>query len=117
MRALVSFIFGWSAVIMTIKANSFTPEVLLSAPRRGAGAPNADGTAVLFTVSTYSFAEKKTTSELRLLDLKSNQSTQLLASSAEAKWLDEKTIIAFVSADKGTTDVVVGEASGDFNKT
>jgi len=35
---------------MTIRATKFTPEVLLSAPRRSIGMPNPSGTAVLYTV-------------------------------------------------------------------
>jgi hypothetical protein len=37
---------------MTIKASQFTPQVLLSAPRRSAGVPNANGSYVLFTVNS-----------------------------------------------------------------
>lgn len=37
--------------MMTIRAAKFTPEVLLSAPRRSAGIPNSTGKLVLYTVS------------------------------------------------------------------
>ena len=37
--------------MMTIRAAKFTPEVLLSAPRRSAGSPNSSGKLVLYTVS------------------------------------------------------------------
>ena len=37
---------------MTIKAIKFTPEVMLSAPRRSAAVPSPDGTKALFTVSS-----------------------------------------------------------------
>lgn len=37
--------------MMTIQAAKFTPEVLLSAPRRSPGVPNATGELVLYTVS------------------------------------------------------------------
>jgi hypothetical protein len=37
--------------MMTIQATKFTPEVLLSAPRRSAGIPNSTGEKVLYTVS------------------------------------------------------------------
>lgn len=37
--------------MMTIRAAQFTPEVLLSAPRRSAGSPNSTGKLVLYTVS------------------------------------------------------------------
>lgn len=36
---------------MTIQASRFTPEVMLSAPRRSAGIPNSSGELVLYTVS------------------------------------------------------------------
>lgn len=38
-------------LMMTIQAAKFTPEVLLSAPRRSPGVPNATGELVLYTVS------------------------------------------------------------------
>jgi hypothetical protein len=37
--------------MMTIQAEKFTPEVLLSAPRRSPGVPNSTGELVLYTVS------------------------------------------------------------------
>lgn len=39
-------------VNMTLTATKFTPEVLLSAPRRSPAQPNSTGTKALFTVST-----------------------------------------------------------------
>ena len=36
---------------MTITATKFTPEVLLSAPRRSAASPNPTGTSALYMVS------------------------------------------------------------------
>lgn len=36
---------------MTLTATKFTPEVLLTAPRRSPAVPNAKGTKALFTVS------------------------------------------------------------------
>lgn len=35
---------------MTVHATRFTPEVLLSAPRRSSGVPNSTGKLVLYTV-------------------------------------------------------------------
>lgn len=35
---------------MTIQATKFTPEVLLSAPRRSPGVPNLSGVLALYTV-------------------------------------------------------------------
>lgn len=44
--------------MMTIQAAKFTPEVLLSAPRRSPGVPNATGELVLYTVSDDAMLEK-----------------------------------------------------------
>lgn len=38
---------------MTLKATKFTPEVMLSAPRRSPGVPNPSGTLALYTVSLF----------------------------------------------------------------
>lgn len=40
---------------MTLTATKFTPEVLLSAPRRSPAVPNAKGTKALFTVSRIEY--------------------------------------------------------------
>jgi hypothetical protein len=37
--------------MMTRQATRFTPEVLISAPRRSTGVPNSTGELVLYTVS------------------------------------------------------------------
>lgn len=39
--------------IMTVHASRFTPEVLLSAPRRSTGVPNSTGDLVLYTVCSH----------------------------------------------------------------
>lgn len=96
---------------MTVRAHKFTPEVLLSAPRRSAGIPNATGTSILYTTSTYSFDTHDKTVELRLLDTKSNESTLLVQenSISEPVWLPgEKDAFACLkSEDKGRTSIIV----------
>ncbi len=42
---------------MTLTATKFTPEVMLSAPRRSPGVPNPAGTLALYWVSTPSMAQ------------------------------------------------------------
>ncbi|CAK7232492.1 hypothetical protein SBRCBS47491_008289 [Sporothrix bragantina] len=98
---------------MTLKANKFTPEVLLSAPRRSAGAPNANGTKVLYTVSTYSFAEHSKTSQIRVLDIESGSSTLLYedASYSEPVWIGEDSFLFLKSGDKGSTSILLSRAS------
>lgn len=44
--------------MMTIQAAKFTPEILLSAPRRSPGVPNATGELVLYTVSEDAMLNK-----------------------------------------------------------
>ncbi|KAK6432273.1 hypothetical protein LTR95_011560, partial [Oleoguttula sp. CCFEE 5521] len=53
---------------MTIRAMKFTPQVLLSTPRRSAGVPSPDGKFVLYTASTYDFEKHSKTTETKLLD-------------------------------------------------
>lgn len=97
---------------MTIRASHFGPEVLLSAPRRSSGVPNASGTHVLFTVSTYSFETHKKTTELRVLDTKTNENTLLLSADAEAiNWLDEDSFVWLQGGKAGTTDLYHGSLS------
>ncbi|KAI4731738.1 alpha/beta-hydrolase [Aureobasidium sp. EXF-10728] len=105
---------------MTVRAQKFTPEVLLSAPRRSAGVPNADGTLVLYTTSTYSFESHTKTVELRSLDTKSNESTLLVQenSISEPVWLPgSKDVFACLKGeDKGKTSILVAtsKSSSDW---
>lgn len=98
---------------MTVRANKFTPEVLLSAPRRSAATPNPAGTLALFTVSTYSFQSHSKTSEIRVLDIKTGQS-QLLSSdlnATEPTWLLEKNLVLWLTGgEKGKTNLVLADA-------
>lgn len=93
----------------------FSPEVMLSAPRRSAGVPNADGTSVLYTVSTYSFESHKKTTELRCLDIKSKESYLLTDADGitEPVWLaGESSLFACLkSGDKSSTQIIIGSAS------
>jgi dipeptidyl aminopeptidase/acylaminoacyl peptidase len=101
---------------MTIRAAKFTPEVLLSAPRRSEGIPNSDATKVLYSVSTYSFAEHEKKSEIRVLDVASQQTSLVTddKTASEPTWLNDDTILLLKSSDDGVTSVVVGKAD-DFD--
>jgi hypothetical protein len=104
---------------MTVRAKKFTPEVLLSAPRRSPATPNPAGTLALFTVSTYSFQFHSKTSEIRVLDIKTGQS-KLLSSdgtASEPTWLLENDLVLWLkSGDKGKTNLVIADA-GNFENT
>ncbi len=69
----------------------FTPEVLLSAPRRSAGVPNALGTKVLHTTSTYSFKTHSKETTLNLIDVISGDSHVLARDEdvSDFNWLDD----------------------------
>jgi len=97
---------------MTIRANKFTPEVLLSAPRRSAATPNNDGTLALFTVSTYSFQSHSKSVEIRILDIKTGQSTLLSndLNASEPTWLDTCCMVWLQGGDKGATKLLLGDA-------
>jgi hypothetical protein len=95
---------------MTIRATKFTPEVLLEAPRRSEGLPNSDASQVLYSISSYSFAQHEKKSEIRILDVESQQSSLITdeKSASEPAWIDDETIVVLYSEDDGTTSVVVG---------
>lgn len=104
---------------MTIRAKKFTPEVLLSAPRRSAAVPNAAGTLALFTVSTYSFEEHAKSAAIRLLNIKTGQTKVLSAdlNASEPTWLGEKNLVLWLKAgEKGTTSLVIADAENLDNR-
>lgn len=104
-----------STLNMTIRAAKFTPEVLLEAPRRSEGIPNSDASKVLHAVSTYSFSAHARKSEIRILDVASQQTSLVTddKTASEPTWLDDETILLLSSNDDGTTNVVIGKAD-DF---
>jgi len=108
---------------MTVRAQKFTPEVLLSAPRRSAGVPNAGGSSVLYTTSTYSFESHTKSVELRCLDTKSNESTLLVQenSVSEPVWLpgQKDVFVSLKSEDKGKTAILIAstEPGSDWKES
>lgn len=100
------------------RAMTFTPEVLLSAPRRSAGVPNSSGTKVLYTTSTYDFQTHKKTIELRVLDIPSGDSHQLAKDDdvSDFNWLDEDTFVCLQSEEDGSTSVYVACVSKCMQK-
>jgi len=107
---------------MTKRATHFTPEVLLSAPRRSSGVPNHDGSSILYSVSEHSFEEHKTTKQIKVLDAKTNESKIVtdVEGASEPKWLcgegDDGLVIMLTKGEQGKTDIVIGEAN-TFSKT
>ncbi|KAI1431706.1 prolyl oligopeptidase [Xylaria sp. CBS 124048] len=84
---------------MTICATKFTPEVLLSAPRRSPATPNSTGKLAIYTVSQYSFETHSKKYAIKLLDISSGSSTELFDNPAytEPTWVSEHEFI-FVHA-------------------
>lgn len=100
---------------MTIRVNSstFTPEVMLSAPRRSAATPNPDGKLALYTVSTYSFRSSSKSSKINVLDISSGESSTLSndSSDVEPVWLGwENEVLWLRSGENGTTHLVLANA-------
>ncbi|KAI2784822.1 dipeptidyl peptidase [Daldinia loculata] len=97
---------------MTVMATKFTPEVLLSAPRRSSAVPNSTGTLALFAVSQYSFETHSKDYAIKVLDIKSHQSTQLFDNSTltEPTWISETEFI-FVKNDDNKTSLLVADAT------
>ena len=98
---------------MTIRANKFTPEILLGAPRRSEGNPNSDASKVLYSLSTYSFEEHAKTSEIRVLDVKSGETSLITddQGASEPQWLNDETVMLLSEGKEGTT-VKIGPADG-----
>ena len=97
---------------MTV-AEKFTPEVLLSAPRRSPASPNSAGTLAVYTVSTYSFESHKKTSEIKVLDISSGIDSLITNAegTSEPNWLGSGNELLWLEpGDKGQTQMVVGNA-------
>jgi hypothetical protein len=97
----------------------FTPEVLISAPRRGPAVPNQDGTLALFTQSTHTIGGE-TLKEIRILNIATGESEQLLSDekASSVLWLGDgtNTVVYLSSGGAGFTWVMMADAanpSGD----
>ncbi|KAK8051091.1 alpha/beta-hydrolase [Apiospora rasikravindrae] len=93
----------------------FTPEILISAPRRAPAVPNRDGTLALFTQSTHTIGQEKTLKEVRVMKVESGDSQQLVADEKvhDAVWLPDhdatssssSTVIWLKKGDGGVTSI------------
>ncbi|KAL8682154.1 MAG: hypothetical protein Q9186_001775 [Xanthomendoza sp. 1 TL-2023] len=92
-------------------ADVFTPQVLLSAPRRSPAIPNSSGKLAVYTVATYSFESHQKTSEIRVIDIFSGRSTLITneEKASEPGWLGNTTDLLWLrEGERGTTELVVG---------
>ena len=100
-----------------MRTAKFTPEALIAAPRRSPGIPNASGTKILFTVSTYSFDEHKKTSQIRVLDVgtqSDKDSTLLYENSAYSSpvWVnDDEFLLLKSGSESGSTTLLLSSVS------
>ncbi|KAK4647771.1 uncharacterized protein QC761_104280 [Podospora bellae-mahoneyi] len=114
--AIASPVWRGSAGNMTIMATKFTPEVMLSAPRRSAAVPNSNGTLALYTVSSYSFGEHKRRSEVRVLTIANGQSSVVVEGSgaSEPNWVGEEEFVWVEGVgEKGETEIKWGDVRGN----
>jgi hypothetical protein len=103
---------------LTNATPKFTPEAMLSLPRRGTAEPNAAGTLALYSSSTWNFTTHKRSHELYVMDIKTGHPWLFTnASIGEAHWLgDQNEIVWLVYGDDGSTSFVVGDAKMPANK-
>ena len=87
----------------------------IASPRRSASVPNSTGTYAIYTISKYSFDSHSETNEVRILDLKTGQSTLFSddASNSGTNWLVDNQVIWTKKADGGVTEVWIGTAGGE----
>ncbi|SPO04221.1 related to secreted dipeptidyl-peptidase V precursor [Cephalotrichum gorgonifer] len=100
---------------MTLQAAKFTPEILISSPRRGPGIPNPSGTSVLYTCSSYSFETHSKTETIRLLDVKTGETSVISENPSykEPTWVGDREILVLdVSAsDEDVTALLYWDLS------
>ncbi|KAI1853145.1 hypothetical protein JX266_001851 [Neoarthrinium moseri] len=91
----------------------FTPELLISAPRRGPAVPNHDGTLALFYQSTHTIGGK-TLKEFRVLSIDTGESEQLIEDekARDVLWLGDgsNSVIYLCGGDGGYTWVKLADA-------
>ncbi|KAI1774279.1 Alpha/Beta hydrolase protein [Hypoxylon cercidicola] len=92
----------------------YTPEVLLSAPRRSAAIPSPDGKLALYTQSAYSFEAHRNTCDICVLDLTNGQSITIVKDrkAGEPKWTGYNYDIVWLEeCGNGNTSFVISDAA------
>ncbi|KIW19605.1 hypothetical protein PV08_00178 [Exophiala spinifera] len=98
---------------MTVR-KLYTPEVLLSAPRRSAAIPSPDGKLAVYTQSTYSFDSHSRTNEICVLDLTTAQSVCISKDpkASEPRWTGTgHELVWLKECDNGNTSFVITDAT------
>jgi hypothetical protein len=93
-------------VINMVLVPKFTPELLVSAPRRGSAIPNDEGTLALFTQSVHEIGGK-TTKGYYVLAIETGKTEQLISDekATDAVWLEHSTntVLYLSQGDGGYT--------------
>jgi hypothetical protein len=86
----------------------FTPQSLLSAPRRSAGTPNSSGTTILFTTTSYLFQGHSQTTKFQALVVQTGETIDIAVNQAitDINWLDDDRFVCLRSEDYGTTSLL-----------
>jgi dipeptidyl aminopeptidase/acylaminoacyl peptidase len=86
----------------------FTPQLLLSAPRRSPGVPNPSGTTVLFTTTSYSFQEHSQSTKLQALLVQTGEIVNLAINQniSHINWLDDECFVCLRSEKDGRTSLL-----------
>ncbi|KAK5107554.1 hypothetical protein LTR62_001042 [Meristemomyces frigidus] len=97
---------------MVIKTTKFTPEQLLSAPRRSAAVPNPTGTKLLFTETSYDLATHKKDISLYLHDVVTGEESTVARNEegrvySSFSWTGEWEFVCLRSEEDGTTGLWV----------
>lgn len=100
-----------------MRVRNLTAEALLSLPRRSIALPNPTGTSLIYRVSTHSFTNSTTFDEIRVMDVRTGGTKQIVADPAvhDAQWLPGplNLIIYLRDDDQGGTEVKVAD-TGDL---
>ncbi|KAI9852413.1 MAG: hypothetical protein M1838_000731 [Thelocarpon superellum] len=97
---------------MLVQVTKFTPEVLLSTPRRSNPIAHPDGNLLLYTVSIYSFESHSQTSEVRVYNIAARHSELLLSDvkASDPNWLGYGTRIIWLQSEgDGSTRLMTGD--------
>jgi dipeptidyl aminopeptidase/acylaminoacyl peptidase len=96
----------------------FTPQLLLSAPRRSAGIPNPSGTTVLFTTTSYSFQSHSQTTKFQALVVQTDETIDIATNQeiSDINWLDDDRFVCLRSEKDGTTTFLYARFSAALSK-
>lgn len=103
----------YSTVLNMVVVPKFTPELLVSAPKRGPAIPNHDGTIAVFSQSTHEIGGT-TMKEHRILHIKTGKTEHLLTDdkAKDLVWLGHGTnnLLYLSQGDRGYTWVKTVDA-------